>query len=206
MRSCAALRNPADPRRHIAFQWVAIKVLPPYRLADSERKRRFVREAQAASALNHPNSITVHEIDQQEGEDFLVMEYIDGKSLAHVIQSGCGSREAVKYGLQIADGLAAAHAAGQTIGRTEPGLVLGTAGYLSPEQVRGRVLDPQSDQFLFGIIRYEMIFGAHPFRRESAPQILAAIIEAEPEPLPETVPLPLRWIVERCPAKDPSAR
>ena len=89
---------------------------------------------------------------------------------------------------------------------TEPGLVMGTVSYMSPEQARGSPLDYRSDQFSFGVILYEAVSGRRPFQAGSAPQIMAAIIEAEPEPLPQTVPAPLRWIVERCLAKDPSAR
>jgi serine/threonine protein kinase len=225
-------------------RFVAIKVLPPDRIADAERKHRFVREARAASALNHPNIVTVHDIDQENGADFMVMEYVAGESLARVIEHGVTAREAVQYAVQIVDGLAAAHAAGiihrdlkpdnilitgegrvkildfglarrgipgesdetRTAGRTEPGLVMGTVGYMSPEQARGRPLDARSDQFSLGVILYEMICGKQPFKRESAPQTMAAIIEADPEPLGESVPAPLRWIVERCLAKDPFGR
>jgi len=226
---------------------VAIKVLPPDKVADAERKRRFLREARAASSLNHANIITIHDIDAEDGADFMVMEYIAGQSLTRVIEQGVGAREALQYAVQIADGLAAAHAAGivhrdlkpdnilvtdegrvkildfglahiegraalkesdttQTVNGTEPGLVMGTVGYMSPEQARGRPLDARSDQFSLGVILYELATGKHPFKRESAPQTLAAIIEAEPECLAQSVPAPLRWIIERCLAKEPSAR
>ena len=98
--------------------------------------------------------------------------------------------------------------AGQTqaVTITEPGLVLGTVAYMSPEQARGQPLDHRSDQFSFGVILYELASGKRPFQSDSAPQTMAAIIETDPEPLPRTIPAPLRWIVERCLAKDPSAR
>jgi len=92
---------------------VALKVLPPEAVADPERKRRFVQEAKAASALNHPNIIQIHDINSDGGVDFIVMEHIAGKSLDRRIgRKGLPFGETLKYGVQIADGLAAAHAAG----------------------------------------------------------------------------------------------
>ena len=85
-------------------------------------------------------------------------------------------------------------------------MVVGTVAYMSPEQARGLPLDFHSDQFSFGAILYELASGERPFSGDSAPQTMAAIIERDPEPLPRTVPAPLRWIVERCLAKEPSAR
>ena len=92
---------------------VAIKVLPPDKLADSERKRRFVQEAKAASALNHPNIVTVHDIRSDSGVDFLVMEYAAGRTLDKIIPAnGLGTAQSLRYGVQIADALARAHEAG----------------------------------------------------------------------------------------------
>ena len=94
-------------------RFVAIKVLPPEKVADPDRKRRFVQEAKAASALNHPNIVTIHDIDQADGTDFIAMEYVDGKTLDQLIpRKGMRLNEALKYAVQIADALAAAHAAG----------------------------------------------------------------------------------------------
>jgi eukaryotic-like serine/threonine-protein kinase len=94
-------------------RFVAIKVLPPERVMDAPRKARFVQEAKAASALNHPNIITVHDIDQQDGVDFIVMEYVSGKTLDQMIpRKGIKLGDALKYGVQIADALSRAHAAG----------------------------------------------------------------------------------------------
>jgi eukaryotic-like serine/threonine-protein kinase len=91
---------------------VALKVLPPQKVADPERKRRFVREARSASALNHPNIVTVHDIDQSDGVDFIAMEYVAGKTLDHLIgRKGLKLNDALKYAIQIADALAAADAA-----------------------------------------------------------------------------------------------
>jgi serine/threonine protein kinase len=92
---------------------VAIKVLPAEKVSDPDRKRRFVQEAKAASALNHPNIITVHDIASEGGQDFIVMEYIEGKTLDQLIgRKGMRLSEALGYAAQIADGLAKAHAAG----------------------------------------------------------------------------------------------
>jgi serine/threonine protein kinase len=94
-------------------RFVAIKVLPPEKVSDTERTRRFVREAKSASALNHPNIITVHDIAEEHGITFIVMEYVAGKALDRTIQrQGLRLIEALKYGVQVADALAAAHEAG----------------------------------------------------------------------------------------------
>jgi len=93
-----------------------------------------------------------------------------------------------------------------TIPVTDPGTILGTAAYMSPEQARGLPTDARSDQFSFGLLLHEMATGSRPFERESVPETMAAIIRDEAQPLPPNVPAPLRWIVERCLAKDPSER
>jgi eukaryotic-like serine/threonine-protein kinase len=200
---------------------------------------RFEREARAIAALNHPNICSLYDV----GPDYLVMEYVDGEPIRPVQNL----RKQLDLAVQIADGLAAAHAAGithrdlkpdnvlvtgdgrvkvldfglakrdagaaltdadatRTAGATEPGMVLGTISYMSPEQARGLPLDTRSDQFSFGVMLYELASGKRPFTRDSSPQTMAAIIEAEPEALPPSVPAPVRWIIERCLAKEPSAR
>src|ERR1017187_3230896 len=94
-------------------RFVAIKVLPHDKVADAERKRRFIQEAQAASALNHPNIITIYDIGQADGVDFIAMEYVAGKTLDRLIpKNGMRLAEALKYAVQIANALARAHAAG----------------------------------------------------------------------------------------------
>src|SRR6201981_451712 len=93
-------------------RFVAIKVLPPEKVADPERKRRFVQEAKAASALNHPNIVTIYDIGQSNGVDFIAMEYVAGQPLDQLIpRKGLPLKTALKYGMQMADALAAAHAA-----------------------------------------------------------------------------------------------
>ncbi|MGO9262835.1 MAG: protein kinase domain-containing protein [Bryobacteraceae bacterium] len=230
-------------------RFVALKVLPPGKVADAERKQRFIREARSASALNHPNIVTVYDIDQSDGVDFIVMEYVEGKSLDQLIgRKGLKLSEVLKYGVQIADALAKAHAAGivhrdlkpanvmvtgdgrvkvldfglaklsetallgpedSTLTEqpsTEVGLVVGTAGYMSPEQAEGKTVDARSDIFSFGSVLYEMVTGRRAFRRDSPAQTLAAILHLEPPPLPAEIPHDLEKVITRCLRKDPAHR
>jgi serine/threonine protein kinase len=226
---------------------VAIKVLPADRLADPDRKRRFIREAKAASALNHPNIVTIHTITNEGGADCIVMEYVEGKTLAEAIpKKGLPLKDAVHIAIEIADAMAAAHKAGivhrdlksdnimltregrvkvldfglaqvraeqlnaaatETLTvRTEPGMVMGTVGYMSPEQAEGKEVDARSDIFSFGSVLYEMLTGRRAFRRETPALTLAAILHLEPPALPEGTPGELERIVARCLRKDPARR
>src|SRR2546427_5492830 len=108
-------------------RFVAIKVLPADKVTDPERKRRFVQEARAASALNHPNIITIYDIDSEIGTDFMVMELVPGKMLSQLLPAG-GQKldEALKYAVQIADALSTAHAAGIIHRDLKPGNVMVT--------------------------------------------------------------------------------
>jgi serine/threonine protein kinase len=230
-------------------RFVAIKVLPTERVADPERKHRFVLEAKAASALNHPNIVTVHDIDQSDGIDFIAMEYVEGRTLNELIgRKGLKLNEALKYGVQIADALATAHSAGiihrdlkpgnvmVTADRrvkvldfglakltevdaqgsedftrteqqsTEAGVILGTVGYMSPEQAEGKEVDARSDIFSFGSMLYEMLSGRWAFRRDSPALTLAAVLHMDPPPLPAEVPQELERFVARCLRKDPARR
>ena len=109
-------------------RFVALKVLPPEKVADAERKQRFVQEARSASALNHPNIVTVYDIGQTDGVDFIAMEYVEGKTLDELIgRKGLKLSEALKYAVQIADALARAHAAGIVHRDLKPGNVMVTA-------------------------------------------------------------------------------
>ncbi|HYW48143.1 MAG TPA: protein kinase [Bryobacteraceae bacterium] len=230
-------------------RFVALKVLPPEKVADAERTQRFVREARSASALNHPNIVTVYDIDQSDGVDFIAMEYVEGKSLGELIgRKGLKLGEALKYAVQIADALAKAHAAGivhrdlkpanvmvtgdgrakvldfglakltepAPVGpedptlteqpSTESGLVVGTAGYMSPEQAEGKTVDARSDIFSFGSVLYEMVTGRRAFRRDSPALTVAAILHLEPPPLPAGTPSELERLIARCLRKDPARR
>src|ERR1700747_1396914 len=106
-------------------RFIATKVLPPEKVADPERKRRFVQEAKAASALNHPNIITIYDIASENGIDFISMEYVPGKALNQLIsRKGLPLGQALKYAVQIADALATAHAAGIIHRDLKPGNVM----------------------------------------------------------------------------------
>jgi len=233
---------------------VAVKVLPEELSTDNERLARFEQEARAASALNHPNIVTIHEIGKAVSTSYIAMELVEGATLRQLLASGpIPLKKTLPIAAQVADGLSKAHAAGilhrdlkpenlmvsrdgfvkildfglaklvspgaENVSHmptaahpeegTRPGTVLGTVGYMSPEQASGKAMDFRSDQFSFGSILYEMTAGKRAFSRGSAAETLAAIIREEPEPLrslaPE-VPVALRWVIERCLAKDPEER
>jgi len=232
---------------------VAIKVLPTALGSDPERLKRFEREARSASALNHPNIVTIYDIGSADSVSYIAMELVKGEPLRTELAEGAlPVRRLLQIGTQVADGLATAHASGivhrdlkpenvmvtedghvkildfglakltqpdssasgrtqapTVSGATEEGVILGTVGYMSPEQALGKSVDFRSDQFSFGSILYEMATGRRPFQRGSAPQTLAAIIQDEPEPIAainSKVPTPLRWIVDRCLTKEPRNR
>src|SRR5215470_1871065 len=231
---------------------VALKVLPAAIAQDADRLRRFEAEARAASALNHPNIVTVHDIGKSNGTTYMAMELVDGMSLRQMLAGGAlGEKKMLEVSVQIADGLAKAHSAGivhrdmkpenvmvskdgfvklldfglakpftapgtgdgsalpTSVGETQPGTVLGTVGYMSPEQASGRPVDYRSDQFSLGSILYELATGKRAFEGKTLPETLTAIIREEPPPLAAAAPkapLPLRWIVERCLAKEPRER
>jgi len=236
-----------DPRLH---REVAVKILHQRSVTDPDKLRRFVAEARAASALNHPNIVTVFDVSIDNDCPFIASELIDGKPLRDSMHGGrVPLKRALDLAAQIADGLAAAHEAGivhrdlkpenimvTRAGRakildfgltaqtstgtsrgqvqndrteTEDGLRSGTIPYMSPEQARGGPSDFHSDQFSFGLILYEMLAGQPAFRRETPAATLHAIINDD---LPSMsaigarTPAQLRWIIERCLAKDPSER
>jgi eukaryotic-like serine/threonine-protein kinase len=231
---------------------VAVKVLPEELAKDRDRLGRFEQEARAASALNHPNIVTVYDVGFEAERPFLAMELVDGKSLRELMASGAlPLRRMLAIGAQIGEGLAKAHSAGivhrdlkpenvmvskdgfvkildfglakltevgsggvsamPTLAKpeTRSGVVMGTVGYMSPEQASGEPLDFRSDQFSLGSILYEMATGQKPFQRKTAAETMSAIIRDDPEPagkLRAELPVPARWILDRCLAKDPEER
>jgi len=253
---------------------VALKILPPTVVRNEERVRRFMQEAKAASALNHPHIVTIYEIGQGEahapegdsahtptaGEaagtpiHYIAMELVGGDTLGHAIHhEQTDLRGLLGYLAQVADGLAKAHAAGivhrdlkpdnimiakdgyakvldfglaklterqessadetsmatQTRAKTMEGVVMGTVGYMSPEQVQGKAVDHRSDIFSFGCILYEAATRRRPFTADSNIETMHKILSEKPAPVEELnpeVPGELRRLIRRCLAKAPEQR
>ena len=228
---------------------VAIKVLPEGVSETFGVPQQLEHEARAISKLAHPNICTLHDISHRDGRAFLVLEFVEGKTLRHLLANNLlPMRKVIPIAVQIADGLAKAHEMGiihsdlkpenvmisgemvkildfglakLTSGGsgqsehttvavdTHPEMILGTVGYMSPEQASARELDFRSDQFSLGLVLYEMVTGKRPFQRKTQAQTLLAIVRDEPEPIsalnPE-VPPPFCWVIERCLSKDPEKR
>ncbi|HKP13572.1 MAG TPA: protein kinase [Blastocatellia bacterium] len=234
---------------------VALKILPPGVTDDAERLRRFEQEARAASALNHPNIITIHEVGSHDGARFIATEFIEGRTLRDRLRERpMRLHEALDVAAQVASALAAAHQAGiihrdikpenvmlrpdgyvkvldfgivklteqfgeshgasdgfaATDGvQTEANVVMGSPGYMSPEQARAQKLDARTDIFSLGVMLYEMLAGHRPFEGETASDVIVAILERRPLPLTQVAPEAsprLEAIVYRALAKDRAAR
>ena len=227
---------------------VAIKMLPAEATADPDRHRRFIQEARAASALNHPHIVTIHEIDEDNGTTFIAMELVDGTRLDTLIAAGSlPVAKALEFASQIASALDAAHGSGivhrdikpanilitrdgrakvldfglaKLVERgeaqetmtgldTRPGLIMGTAAYMSPEQAEGRPVTARSDIFSLGAVLYEMLSGRRPFAANSDLGLITSILRDQPPALRSVrpdVPADVQAIVDRCLAKDPDAR
>jgi len=230
---------------------VAIKLLSTAFSENSDRLHRFEQEARSASALNHPNIVTIYELGQDGSNHYIAMELVEGKTLRKLLASGLlPMRKTIEIAAQVAEGLTKAHEAGIThrdlkpenlmvshdglakildfglaklaspsgessdmcttsASPTAPGLLLGTVGYMSPEQIEGRQLDFRSDQFSFGLVLYEMVTGKRAFHRSTAPETLVAILREYAAPVGaqnREAPAPLCWAIERCLAKEPEKR
>lgn len=210
---------------------VALKLLPTSYTQDDDRLRRFEQEARAASALNHPNIITIYEITKAAGSHIIATEFVEGETLRmRLNRSALSLAETLNIAIQVADALSAAHKAGiihrdikpenimlrpdgyvkvldfglaklseqaspvvaaeaPTIQvRTGSGIVIGTAGYMSPEQARGLSVDHRSDIFSLGAVIYEMLARRKPFEGETPSDTMAAILKTEPTPLSRLAP------------------
>ncbi|HEU5403313.1 MAG TPA: protein kinase [Terriglobales bacterium] len=231
---------------------VALKILPESFARDDERLHRFEQEARAVAALNHSNLLAVFDTGQENGSPFLVSELLEGETLRDLLnRAPTSQRKAIEYGVQIAQGLAAAHdkgivhrdlkpenifvtkdgrikildfglakfasnsglatSAGATMtgSPTAAGLVMGTAGYMAPEQVRGEPVDPRTDIFAFGAVLYEMLSGQRAFHRDTAAETMTAILKDDPPEFPQAPHLispALDRIVRRCLEKNPEQR
>jgi eukaryotic-like serine/threonine-protein kinase len=232
---------------------VALKILPSEFASDAGRMQRFAQEAKSASALNHPNIITIYEIGEANGLQFIASEFIEGETLrSHILRGRMPIREVLEIAVQIAGALSGAHEAGiihrdikpenimlrrdgyvkvldfglakfveqeavstdtkaPTVAQvnTEPGMLLGTLAYMSPEQARGKRVDARTDIFSFGILLYEMVTKHAPFEGETTSDIIASILKTDPPPLffhsPEA-PAELERIVTKSMAKKQEER
>jgi eukaryotic-like serine/threonine-protein kinase len=231
---------------------VALKLLPVSFAKDTDRLRRFEQEARAASALNHPNIITIHEIREANSTFMITTEFVEGETLRQFLShETLDLLKTLHIAIQIADALAAAHQAGiihrdikpdnimlrpdgyvkvldfglakladpsspmsmaeaQTKKvRTGSGVIIGTVGYMSPEQARGKAVDPRSDIFSLGAVIYEMVAGRKPFDGETPSDVVASILKTEPallSHLEPNTPAELVRIVTKALRKDRELR
>ena len=204
---------------------VALKLLPPHFTVNPDRVRRFEREARAASALNHPNIVTIYEIGQSDTTHFIATEFVDGKTLRQLInEKPFTLNEMLNVSIQVADALSGAHATGivhrdvkpeniiirqdgyvkildfglaklteqqatdadletPTLLQTNPGLVMGTVHYMSPEQARAKNVGVGTDIWSLGIVMYELLAGHVPFSGETPSHVMVSLMEDNLPPL-----------------------
>jgi len=239
---------------------VAIKALPPVWASDPLRLDRFQREAKTLASLNHPKVAGIYGVEEHEGSHYLVLEYVEGQTLAEMLDRGpLAVDDVIELAVQIAEGVEAAHEAGVIhrdlkpaniivtpdgkakildfgLARTDdlssssapslspdsptitspaaqhsptmPGVILGTAAYMSPEQARGRKVDKRTDIWSFGVVLYEMLTGASPFVGETVSDSIGAVLhkELDLDRLPRQTPANVRRILDRCLVRDRNLR
>jgi serine/threonine protein kinase/tetratricopeptide (TPR) repeat protein len=227
---------------------VALKILPADLTGDPWRVQRFKQEARAASALNHPNILTIFEIEESDGQHYIATEFVEGVTLRELIEHKDMSLHAVlDASVQIASALSAAHAAGivhrdikpenimrrtdgyikvldfglaklseqlgsspeaSTAVNTDPGIIIGTVQYMSPEQLRRLDLDARTDLWSLGVVLYEMVAGQSPFKATSESDVVASILQRKPsyEWRLEDVPPQWEWILKKALSKDREER
>jgi serine/threonine-protein kinase len=197
---------------------VAIKTISSHLLQTPEARGRFLREAQAAGQLSHPNLITIHDIAEHEGAPFIVMEYLDGEELTGVIAKRRTPLDMkLRMMIDVCEGLAFAHmkglvhrdikpanifitkqqhvkildfglARGLESDLTQTGNVVGTPSYMAPEQVRGEPIDQRADIFAAGVVLYELLSGRKPFSGQTTAATIYQVLEHRPQPVDELDP------------------
>jgi Tol biopolymer transport system component len=231
---------------------IAVKILPESFARDQDRLRRFEQETRSVAALNHPNILAIYDVGQHGSAPFLVSELLEGESLRALLDGGAlPQRKAIEYGVQVAQGLAAAHDKGivhrdlkpenlfvskdgrvkildfglaklaaksdasnsdgitMTGSHTAAGVVMGTASYMAPEQVRAQNVDARTDIFAFGAVLFEMLSGRRAFRRDTPAETMTAVLKEDPPEiasLSQPVSPALDRIVRRCLEKNPEQR
>jgi len=222
-------------QRSVAIKFVSAQL-------DADGRARFKREAQLASALNHPNILTVYDVGEHAGRDYLVTEVVEDGTLEDWMRrhERRDWRGAVELLAGVADGLAEAHAAGilhrdikpsnvlvsraghakladfglakrtddgqRSALETAAGVTLGTVAYMSPEQATGQPVDERSDIFSFGMLAYEILAGHSAFPGRTDLEVMRAILDSAPQPLPNDLPDALRDVVEKMLEKKPAER
>jgi serine/threonine protein kinase/Tol biopolymer transport system component len=235
---------------------VAIKALPEHLSSDADRLARFQREAKVLASLNHRNIGAIHGLEEANGQQYLILEFIEGETLDDRLSRGpLPIDDAIEIAVHIADALEAAHERGvihrdlkpgnimvtpdgtvkvldfglarttettssmvsptdedsptmtlrdRVHSPTMPGVILGTSGYMSPEQARGKPVDKRSDIFSFGCVLYEMLTGVQPFRGETVADSIGATLHKQPDQslLPANTPANVKRLLHRCLAKD----